>query len=158
MTVEQLTCKVNIKTSSASDIEGIMDQSYNLLKDMESFPDYMENVVNVSEKIVSKKSSTMEWDCVIDDAEFNWVQKTDYDTSNHLINFELIEGDFETLEGFWKISKGEDIIFLQLTLKYAMGLPVIEDVLGPILKQKLEKNSYSMLNSIKNKIEEKYGK
>ncbi|MCP4136872.1 MAG: hypothetical protein GY754_38230 [bacterium] len=158
MNLEEVSCTVAVETAPTMDIEKIMDESYNLLKGMGSFPDYMENVVSVSEKSDSENSSTIEWDCVIDDAEFNWVQKTYYELSNRLIRFELIEGDFETLEGAWQVSKREESITLRLTLKYAIGLPVIEEVLGPILRKKLESNSYSMLNSIKSILERKYGK
>ena len=115
--------------------------------------DYMENVAQIVEEPEGKNNSIISWDCMVDDVEFSWKQRNTYDEGNHLIAFELIEGDFDVLEGAWQVLEDSGKVHLRLNIRYSIGLPVIEDVLGPILKEKLEENSISMLNSIKNRLE-----
>ncbi len=154
MKTEEIVACVEVKSKGDKDIQSFLSEAYCCLKDMKSFPNYMENVIRIVIEESDTDSSIITWDCMIEDAEFSWKQRTFYDEVNRTIKFELIEGDFDALEGAWQVVEDTRKFYLRLTLKYSIGLPVIEDVLGPIVKKKLKENSLSMLNSIKEKLEE----
>ena len=156
MRIETVATRVEIKTPENRDTDGFLSLAYDFLKDMEAFPNYMENVLQVRITPKSENQSIVEWETRVEEAEFKWKQVNSYNESNRSIQFELIEGDFDLLEGEWKVIEGSQKIFLSLELRYAIGLPVIEDVLGPILNEKMESNSLSMLRSIKNRLETTY--
>ena len=153
MRIETVLTKVEITPSENNDAAGLMNQAYTYLRDMEAFPNYMENVQQVTLTPKSGNQSIVEWETMVEEAEFNWTQVNSYDESKRTIQFKLIEGDFDLLEGEWKVMEDSHKYFLSLELRYAIGLPVIEDVLGPILNEKMQSNSLSMLRSIKTRLE-----
>ncbi|MFO7752089.1 MAG: SRPBCC family protein [Desulfobacteraceae bacterium] len=152
MRIEHVTTQVQINLSQEEDLAEIAENAYAFICDMVSFPNYMADVLKVEEKRSGTKS-IVSWECLIDGVPFNWVQENTYDGPSFVIFFELLEGDFELFEGSWNVEKHHNQVNLGLNLRYAIGLPVIEEVLGPILKEKLKKNSFSMLEDIKKRLE-----
>jgi ribosome-associated toxin RatA of RatAB toxin-antitoxin module len=126
--------------------------AYSILCDMSSFPEYMPNVLSVTERSLSETKSLVEWRCSIDGAPFAWTQENTYDRDHHAVHFSLLEGEFDELHGSWLIEDAGDALALKLRLQYALELPVIEDVLGPILKEKLHSNSTQMLNHVRERM------
>lgn len=145
------TC-VEINLPENSDMIKQKSDAYIILSDMTSFPNYMPNVLGVDEKKITETTSIVNWQCKIDNAPFSWTQENTYDRSNFAINFCLVEGDFDALNGTWKVEDDDKKLILKLQLDYSIGMPVIEDILGPILREKLKSNSLEMLNFIKDRL------
>ncbi len=152
MQIEQIITTVELKQPVGKETGPYLDEAFLCLKDMESYPSFMEDVLRVKLKPLSANQSFVEWETKVEDAHFNWKQINTYDHEKREIRFEMVEGDFEKLEGKWKVGAENKKFLLSLDLRYAIGLPVIEEVLGPILNEKMQANSLSMLTSIKNKI------
>lgn len=155
MKIEKVETVVKLDPPDGIRTESYLDEAYSCLKEMESYPSYMADVLRISVKPLTPNTSHVEWEAKVEDARFNWTQINTYDHENRSIQFEMTEGDFELLDGLWQIVAKEDRYHLQLNLRYAIGLPVIEEVLGPVLKKKMQANSLSMLSSIKDRIREK---
>ena len=154
MTIENIETRVEIFPISTSHKEKFLNRAYDHLCDMESYSDYMEDVINVEVKPHSANESLVNWETKVEDAEFSWKQINHYDKKSRSVSFKLVEGDFDMLEGEWQIMEDMSKYFLRLKLQYNIGLPVIEDVLGPILKEKMKTNSLNMLTSLKTRLEE----
>lgn len=76
---------------------------FGYLKDLTSFPDYMENVNSVVEHSDGDNSYVHEWEVVIEEAEFQWKQRSTVDRENRQVLFDLLEGDFDDMKGAWKV-------------------------------------------------------
>jgi len=153
MRIDKFKTTVEVIPVGSREIKDHSLNAYALLKDMPSFPKYMENVLSVVKKTGDEGEDFFSWECLIDDVEFKWTQKNIYNEDDRLIKYQMIEGDFEVFEGVWQVITHNNKLNLEFYLKYSIGLPVIEDVLGPVLKEKLEENSLKMLNSIKAELE-----
>jgi ribosome-associated toxin RatA of RatAB toxin-antitoxin module len=152
MARHSLETRVDVELGENVDVDGIRSAAYSLLSDMESFPQYMPNVLEVVEKKLPNGKSLVEWRCAIEGAPFVWTQENTYDSENHAIHYRLVAGDFDALEGSWKVEPAPKGLSLKLALRYALDLPVIEDVLGPVLREKLQSNSRQMLTHIKDRL------
>lgn len=158
MALNSLETSVLVETSEASDLERMKSVAYALLSDMPSFPRYMPNVVEVVEQRLSANRSRVEWRCTIEGAPFEWTQENTYDAEHHAVHYRLLSGDFDALEGSWRVEPSRNGLALKLLLTYALDLPVIEDVLGPVLREKLETNSHQMLSHIKERLVSLHGR
>lgn len=152
MALHSLEACVVVKLDGASDVDRMKSIAYSLLSDMPSFPQYMPNVLEVVEKRLSPNRGIVEWRCAIDGAPFAWTQENTYDASGHAVHYRLVAGDFDSLEGSWRVEQTVEGLALKLQLTYALDLPVIEDVLGPVLREKLHSNSHQMLSHIKERL------
>jgi ribosome-associated toxin RatA of RatAB toxin-antitoxin module len=123
-----------------------------LIKDMKSFPEYMDNVNKIDELEHDNNTSIVSWDCNIDNARFLWEQKNFYNDDEYTVTYELIEGDFDKLNGFWKVEKVENEIFLHFLLNYVLDFPVIQELIGPVIKDKIGKNIHSMMGKLINQM------
>ena len=148
MRLEKFSAIVEIVPSDIKDVSAFLNRAYEYLKDITSFPTYMQNVTKITEEKIDNETYHS-WEIIIEDAEFEWRQKTVCDAVTRTVKFYMVDGDFEKLEGAWIVADEGSRYSLQLQMIYSIGLPVIEDVLGPVLKEKLQSNSYEMLRNIK---------
>ena len=133
---------------AVEDIEDIRLRAYAIMRDLERYPAYMPSVNSID--ILERKDNEMttRWDAEIDGAPICWVQTVlTLDESQEMF-FEAIEGDFEVFKGKWSVIESGGQVCLELLVEYRLGIPVIEDVLGPILKEKVKANSEAMLDAI----------
>lgn len=140
--LEEIIIEREIKKSSSSFV-------YSIIKKFEEFPKFMPNVRKVTIVEQNDSYTISEWDTIIDDAPFTWKEKDDFDNKKNIIKFSLIEGIFSKFEGCWKVENsknGSSKVTFQLN--YDIGVPVIEEAVGPILKDKIKDNIQLMLDSI----------
>ena len=125
---------------------------WNIISDFSQYSKIMQNVEHVSVIEKNGNSGKSEWHVNIEDAPITWIEEDFYDNKNGIISFKSIEGDFETFNGKWELIEGEQGIKIKFTVEYYLGLPVIEEVLGHILKDKMQSNIESMLSNIQKRI------
>lgn len=153
MTVENVNTRVEIFPDHPSETNAFLDRAYEYLSDMKSYSEHMSDVIDVQVERTSADEGTAFWNTKIENAEFNWTQQNVYDAENRTVRFKLLDGDFSMMTGEWKIDEDDNHFFLCLDLEYEVGLPVIEDILGPILKKKMQTNALNMLKNLKTWIE-----
>lgn len=130
------------------DADGMKQKAYDLMTDVEQYPDYMPSV-NALE-ILEREGNrlTTRWDAEIDGAPIEWVQQVRCEDADREMHFEAIQGDFDVFKGTWSVIESEGRVHLRLLIEYKLGIPVIEEVLGPILEEKIRANSEAMLGAI----------
>ena len=123
----------------------------NAIADFTKLPEIVSNVDKVvltSESDMKRKS---EWDVTFDGAPMSWVQIELVDNEKLTISFDSIAGDFDRFEGLWKIRNDQSgNTILGFDLSYEIGIPIIEELFGPVFKEKLSTNFLSILNKLKN--------
>lgn len=143
---------VNISTSAT--IKGAIrkETAWDIISDFAQYPTIMENVNEVNSIENTDTHGKSEWFVTIDGAPLRWVEKDCFNKNDNEINFESITGDFDKIEGQWKIKNyNYEGIEVSLNINYNLGIPVIEEVLGDILKKKMISNIDSMISAIKTK-------
>lgn len=127
--------------------------AWNLISDFVRYPQIMSSVDSV--EIIDRRGheGKSEWFVTIEEAPFTWIERDFFDEKNFEITFELIDGDFESFSGRWKVedyqNEGIKVFF---DVEYSLGIPVIENVLGHILKEKMKNNIDSMIHAIKDEL------
>lgn len=135
------------------EIKGNKYDIYNVAKEMEEFPKYMKDVksVKITERFDNK--TITEWQSDLDEAPVWWRELDEFDDNAPKITYKLIEGDLEKFEGEWRFEDTDNGTKVTLTVDYDFGIPAFENVVGPILKIKVENNCKMMLSAIKERIE-----
>ncbi|MDN5294262.1 MAG: hypothetical protein PWQ31_1567 [Eubacteriales bacterium] len=135
-------------------VKGSPEAAYRLACDMESYPQYMENVREV--KVVERGPSytVTAWTTVVDGREFKWVEKDVYDDKNLTITYNQIKGDLKKFAGQWTFRPVEGGTLVSLVVEFDLGIPVLSTMLHPVLARKTEENCRSMLQAIKARVEE----
>jgi ribosome-associated toxin RatA of RatAB toxin-antitoxin module len=96
-----------------------------------------------------------EWDTTIDDAPLSWVEEGIYDKTNRIVRFRALEGVFDRFDGYWQVEPAGDGSRVTFELTYEIGLPEIEEIVGPLLRKRMVENAESMLAAIEKWVLEK---
>jgi|WetSurMetagenome_2_1015567.scaffolds.fasta_scaffold00027_15 ribosome-associated toxin RatA of RatAB toxin-antitoxin module len=127
--------------------------AWTIISDYSRYEAIMDNVdkINIIEKTPTEGKS--EWFVTVEEAPLRWVERDYYDVENFELRFESIDGDFENINGKWKVEDFQNEgIKIYFTVDYNLGIPVIEEVLGHILKEKMKTNIDSMIHAIKDEL------
>jgi len=135
------------------DLNDMQDKAYAMMVDVERYPHYMPSVNALDIVAQGEDGFTTRWDAQIDGAPLASVQRVRRDDAGRQMHFEAVEGDFEVFYGTWSVTASGGTVHLNLTVAYRLGIPVIEDVLGPILKEKVRSNCTAMLEAIAGRLD-----
>lgn len=127
-------------------------EAFAIIEDLESFPEFMPNVISITLIEVDSNRKVAKWDIMIDDAPLDWVEEGIYDKENLIIRFRSLEGVFERFYGFWQVVPDGEGSRVSFELSYEIGLPEIEEIVGPILRERMIENVESMLNAIEQRV------
>lgn len=117
-----------------------------LITRMEYFPRYMPNVKQCTVLAKGAYNAITSWSVKVDDLPLSWKEQDEFDLENFRVRFRAIEGDLECFEGEWRLldhPQGGTEACVNVRLK--IGIPLIEDVIGKVVAQKLRKNFELML-------------
>ncbi|MFW6108455.1 MAG: type II toxin-antitoxin system RatA family toxin [bacterium] len=126
---------------------------YALFRDPEDFPSFMPNVQRVAVTERGDGWSVSEWETDLDGAPLTWREVDSYDEAGHVVNFRLIEGDIERMEGWWAFQRHEGGTLAVCEIDYDLGVSVIEEAVGPVILEKLTHNIDQMLMAVKDRVE-----
>lgn len=128
-------------------IQAEADAVYELFCDLETFPQFMANVVNIQVVERGDGWSVSHWDTELDGAPLSWREVDQYDPKNHVIDFCLVEGDIAKFEGRWSFQPCDGGTACTCELEYELGVSIIEDVVGPTIREKIKHNIAGMLQA-----------
>jgi ribosome-associated toxin RatA of RatAB toxin-antitoxin module len=126
---------------------------YTLFRNPETFPDFMPNVTSIEVVERGTDRSISHWVTDLDGAPLEWREADVYDDEQHVVFFQLVEGDVEQFEGRWAFLPHEGGTLSLCELDYSLGVPVLEEAVGPVLREKIEHNIHQMLSAVKERVE-----
>ncbi|GAB6136881.1 type II toxin-antitoxin system RatA family toxin [Halanaerobaculum tunisiense] len=135
-------------------VAGSLDQAYQLAKDMESYPEFMENVVSIEVLERGEKSTVTSWETEVDGRKISWREKDLFNDAEHQIIYHQLEGDLKEFAGEWNLESTTEGTKITLTVNFEFGVAMLAPLLNPILKKKVRANSQSMLQGIKQQVEQ----
>lgn len=126
---------------------------YPFVKNMEKYPEFMQDLVSVEVLERAENSTITKWVSNVDGRIIKWTEKDVFDDENFHISYQQTTGDLKKFAGEWiltPISEGTEV---KLTVDFEFGIPMIAGLLNPILKKKVRLNSENMLKAIKAQVE-----
>jgi ribosome-associated toxin RatA of RatAB toxin-antitoxin module len=129
------------------------ENAWNLISDYSKYPAIMDNVDSVEILERTEETGLSKWQISVDSAPLYWVEKDYFNHREFQIHFKSIDGDFDAINGQWRITNTLDAgIKISFELEYGLGIPVIEELLGAVLRKKMQKNMEQMVGSIRKEL------
>ena len=143
MALEHISTKAFVKGGVRKDF------AWRMIADFGNYPAQGRPIQKVVVHERSAREGKSEWFLSLEDAPVRWMEKDYFDAENFGISFESVDGDFEHINGCWKVEdhNGEGIE-LGYRFDYDLGIPVIEENVGPILKAKMQTNIDTIVQSL----------
>ena len=130
------------------------ENAWKIISDYTRYPAIMDNVDKVEITERSGDEGISRWQVTVEEAPLYWVEKDFFDMRNGEIVFKSIEGDFDNINGRWSIKDNsiDSGIAIRFEIQYNLGIPVIEEVLGHILKEKMKTNIDKMMAAVRKEL------
>lgn len=116
---------------------------------VQDFPKFMPNVRECRVLERGDRYAITTWNVQIDGIPLSWMEKDEFDLANFRIRFQSIKGDLERFEGEWVLKdspEGGTEVTVSVALK--IGIPLVENIIGGVLMEKVKKNFEMMLKSM----------
>ena len=137
--------------TSEAVIAAPVEPVYAIARDVERFPQFMEDVAEVEILERTPERQVSRWVGVV--KEFNrqikWTEEDFWNEADHSCEFRMIEGDFSEYSGTWSFAAEGEGTRATLVINYAYNVPLIGALIQSVLKKKMQQNCDSMLQAIK---------
>ena len=137
--------------TSEAVIAAPVEPVYAIARDVERFPQFMEDVAEVEILERTPERQVSRWVGVV--KEFNrqikWTEEDFWNEADHSCEFRMIEGDFSEYSGTWSFAAEGEGTRATLVINYAYNVPLIGARIQSVLKKKMQQNCDSMLQAIK---------
>lgn len=137
-------------------VKAPLEKVYALAKNIEAFPEFMEDVVEVTILESSAGRQVSRWVGLIKEfgRTITWTEEDFWNDDEHCCRFRQIEGDFTAYEGEWtfEAANGETMVRLEVTYEYRV--PLIGPLIQGLLQRKVQQNCQAMLEAIRRQAEQ----
>lgn len=129
------------------------EQVYNVVKDVESFPNFMRDIKSL--RIIKRTDNGIvaAWETDIDGAPVNWKEELYFDDANLQVKFNMLEGNYKEYQGRWFIENHHNNTKLSIEADIDWGIPILEKYVGKVLEEKARRGLLGMIQAIKMKLE-----
>jgi ribosome-associated toxin RatA of RatAB toxin-antitoxin module len=126
------------------------EAAFDFVLNVDNYAKLMPNVNSVHIVEQSDGQRITHWDTEIEHAPLIWTERDFILPARFRIEFDCIEGDFEIFRGCWEVVPSDHKSETQVAceIAYSVGIPVIEDIIGPVLRQKITENLTMMLQGL----------
>lgn len=144
------------KVDVQSQIRVPAERVWAAILDVESFPDYMPNVLRA--EVVSLSDDGCErvssWSARLKGSVLEWVENERIDHGRRLIEFTQVDGDLDVFRGTWQVTPGDDdtVTTVRLQAEFEIGIPLLADMLDPVAARALRDNQEQMLRSLEARV------
>jgi len=141
--------------TSETTIAAPVERVYEIARDIERFPEFMDDVAEVEILEQSEGRQVSRWAAVV--REFNrnirWTEEDFWNAEERTCDFTMLEGDFSEYSGTWRFESEGEGTRATLTLNYAYNVPLIGALIQKVLQKKTQANIDGMLAGIKSEAE-----
>jgi ribosome-associated toxin RatA of RatAB toxin-antitoxin module len=143
--VPYVEASININTSP--------ETAYDLAKDMESYPKFMESVEKVETLERGSDYTITKWHTKLQGRPVVWTERDVFDDVAKKINYTLVKGDLKKFQGAWTFQQVGTGTLVKLTVDFELGIPMFASLLNPIAVMTVKQNCESMLKAMKKQLE-----
>jgi uncharacterized membrane protein len=136
-------------------IDAPVDEVYAIARDVERFPEFMDDVEDVEILEEEGQRRVSHWVGLIE--EFNrtleWTEEDYWDDEEYSCRFQMLEGDFTAYSGLWIFEEDDGGTLAKLVVDYEYAVPLIGALIKKLLHRKVQENCDNMLEAIKRQAE-----
>ncbi|MET9734457.1 SRPBCC family protein [Streptomyces sp. NPDC006458] len=118
--------------------EGTPDQVWSVLREVETFPEFMDGVNEVTVTDEADGRRTSSWLVELKGSEMEWEQEDVLDAAARRFEFRQTDGDLAHYEGYWQVHEDAEGTALELNVEFDVGLPMMEEMIHPAVAKALE--------------------
>jgi ribosome-associated toxin RatA of RatAB toxin-antitoxin module len=146
---------VNIELSVLAKQE--QKKVYKILRNIEEYPKFMRSLKKI--EVIERGANRLvtHWEVDIEGTIITWNEENIFDDTQMKMRFKMIEGDYNSYEGEWKIKNAPAGTEISLSASFDWGIPVFEKFVGNVLIMKARTYLKGTLRSLKKKSEESSG-
>ncbi len=134
-------------------INGDKQKIFDVIRDMESYPKFMKNLVSVEVLEKGGDYDISHWVSNVDGRKIVWTERDEFFPETFKITYKQTDGDLKKMEGAWELLDTDGGVNVSLSVDFEFGIPMIAGLLNPILIRKVRENSEDMLRAVKGEIE-----
>ncbi|MBD3422778.1 MAG: hypothetical protein GF398_21915 [Chitinivibrionales bacterium] len=125
------------------------ETAWKIITDFSNWADLIDLVDKVEVMEFDGEEGVSRWEVTVDGAPLYWIEKDYFNRPAFEFSFTSIDGDFDNINGRWRVTDGEkEGIVIHFEIDYNLGIPVIEENLGPIFREKMMKSITSMVDAV----------
>lgn len=132
-----------------------VEKVYALAKDIERFPEFMEDVQSVEILEDNPPRRVSRWVGIV--KEFNrtvtWTEEDFWDDQQRRCTFRQTEGDYTQYEGEWEFREDPQGTRVHLRIDFEYDVPLIGALIKGLLQRKMQQNCQAMLAALKQQAE-----
>jgi ribosome-associated toxin RatA of RatAB toxin-antitoxin module len=108
------------------------EQAYEVLNNVEDHVRLTDVVRSVRTEPIDEATRLSHWEVQFRNGIMRWSQRDHFVRETWTMTFELVAGDPGALNGFWRAEASEEGCRVHLVCEFEMGIPTLEDALGPL--------------------------
>lgn len=141
--------------TSAISINAPLERVYALARDIERFPEFMEDVEEVEILEQTPERQVSRWVGAVKELHrsVKWTEEDFWDDAEHVCAFRQLEGDFTTYSGRWEFTPEGEGTRLTMVIDYTYEVPMIGALIQGLLLKKMQANTDAMLAALKARAE-----
>jgi ribosome-associated toxin RatA of RatAB toxin-antitoxin module len=123
-------------------------EAFKSLSDYERYPELTDAVLGVT---VTKGEGGRErctWEVKFRRGILIWTEDGIADPERRRIEFSLVDGDLDALEGYWQVEELPDGSLIRFACSFDMGIPTLAHLLEPIAADTLRENVANMCEGL----------
>ena len=134
-------------------------QVYALARDIERFPEFMEDVVEVKILEQTPERQVSRWVGSIKEMHrtITWTEEDFWNEAEHVCDFRQTEGDFTDYRGRWEFLPEGEGTRAKLRVEYEYKVPLVGALIQNLLRKKMQANCDAMLAALKAEAESRGG-
>src|SRR5437870_3435986 len=138
-------------------IDAPIDRVYETAREVESFPEFMEDLQSlvVKERSEDGSRTVTEWVGLIREFKMTvkWSQEDQWNPQTFRDDFRMIKGDMDSMSGYWQFTSQDDVTRFDSLVDYEYDVPLIGPLIKQLIRKKMEANLDAQLQAIKRRAE-----
>jgi ribosome-associated toxin RatA of RatAB toxin-antitoxin module len=124
------------------------DEAFRCLHDYERYPELTDAVLRVTLSEGEGGRERCTWEVKFRRGVLIWTEDGLADPQRRRIEFSLVEGDLDALEGSWQVEAAADGSLIRFACTFDMGIPTLAHLLEPVAADTLRENVVSMCEGL----------
>src|ERR1035437_9250561 len=127
-----------------------LETVYALCRDIERFPEFMEDVEEVEILEQTPARQVSRWVGAIKELHrtVKWTEEDFWNDAEHSCTFKQLEGDFTSYGGHWEFHEDSGGTRVVMVIEYEYNVPLIGALIQNVLRKKMQSNTDAMLAAI----------
>ena len=138
-------------------IDAPIDRVYEIARDVESFPEFMEDLqsLTVKERSGDGNRTVTEWVGLIREFKMTvkWTQEDIWNPAAHRDDFRMLKGDMDSMSGYWQFTAEDGGTRFDSVVEYEYNVPLIGPMIKALIRKKMEQNLDAQMRAIKARAE-----